>query len=248
MLRPMAGYVRAEQRRQLAREAALRVLSRGEVGPEEVALRHVAQEMDVPLSTLTYAYPSTGLLLDDLADESNRALWSSLGADVGDGGLRTELEAAARQFAVDVLGDPARRALMLWQIQALARNEWTRAEISVERATDLVDVIADRAGEHYRVPHQVLAQLILAYTFGQLVQWLATRDQQAYWSTLLAGIDGAVLLADPRPAGEPHPGPTPRDYEGVVFPRSRTRSSTRRRRARGRGSSRPAAPTPERLP
>lgn len=246
MLRTVAEYVRAEQRRALAREAALRVLTRGEVGAEAIALRHVAVEMDVPLSTLTYAYPSTGLLLDDLVDEYNRALWSSLTDGVGTAGLRTELEVAARRFAIDVLGDPGSRALILWRIQALARNEWSRAEISVEHATALIDVIAERAGEHYRVPHRVLAQLILSYTFGQVVQWLGTRDEQAYWSTILAGIDGAALLADPRPVDEPHPEPTPRDYGSAPVPRSRDRSASHPRIPSG--SSRGATPVAEPQP
>lgn len=228
----MAEYVRAEHRRQLAREAALRVLTRGEVGPEAIALRHVAHEMDVPLSTLTYAYRSTGQLLEDLVEEHNRALWADVTLEVGPAGLRIELETAARRLAADVLADPARRALILWQIQALARSEWTRAEASLESATRLVAVIAERADEEYRVSHDVLARLLLSYTYGVVVQWLATRDEQAYWSTVLAGIDGAVLLADPRPAGQAHAAPAPRDYGSVTVPRSRSGRAARPRRTR----------------
>ena len=213
----MTPYVRAEQRRRLARDAALRVLSRGEVGPEGLALRHVAAELDVPLSTLTHAYPSTGALFDDLAESNNTTVWDGLADDAGDAGLRAELRRAARSFLVGVLRDPGRRALILWQIQALARSEWREPGANVERATHLIDVIAERSGEHYRVAHGVLAHLILAFTHGEVIRWMATGDEQVYWSTVLAGIDGTVLLADPRPPGQPHPEPV-EDYEGMPLP------------------------------
>lgn len=236
--------MRASRRRQLARDAALRVLTRGEIGPEAIALRHVAQEMDVPLSTLTYAYPSTGPLLEDLVEEYNSALWGDMTDHVGSAGLRVELERAARRLAIDVLADPGRRALILWQVQALARSEWTRSEVSLERATRLIDTIADRAGEHYRVPHQVLAHLILAYTYGVVVQWLATSDEQAYWSTALAGVDGAVLLADPRPADDAHAVPAPRDYASVTVPRSREGRAPRTTKPRTARADPASSPTP----
>jgi AcrR family transcriptional regulator len=214
----MAEYVKVEQRRALARAAALRVLARGDLGPESLALRHVAQEMDVPLSTLTYAYPSTSVLFEDLVEDYTQQMWDGLSANVGDGGLRVELHAAARSFFVDVLSRPARQALILWQVQALARHSWGRAEVNVGRATVLVDTIAQRAAEHYRVPHEVLANLIVAFTTGQVVHWVATGDERSYWSTVLAGVDGTVLLADPRPRSEPHPQPAPLDYANAPLP------------------------------
>ena len=95
------------------------------------------------------------------------------------------------------------------------------------------------------VPHRILAQLILSYTYGQVVQWLGTQDEQAYWSTLLAGIDGAVLLADPRPVGDPHPDPAPRDYDAAVVPRSRDHSASRPQPWPGSsGTARPASGVP----
>ncbi len=209
--------MRADERRSQARQAALRVLSRGEVGPEGLALRHVAAELDVPLSTLTHAYPSTRALFDDLAESYNRTLWEGLADDAGGAGLRAELRRAARTFLVGVLRDPGRRALILWQIQALARSEWRETGANVERATHLIDVIAARSGEHYRVPHGLLAHLVLAFTHGEVVRWMTTGDERVYWSTVLAGIDGTVLLADPRGVDQPHPEPA-EDYAGMPLP------------------------------
>jgi anaerobic selenocysteine-containing dehydrogenase len=83
---------------------------------------------------------------------------------------------------------------------------------------DALDTIAERSAEHYRVPHHVLGNLILSFTNGQMLHWMQTGDEHIYWSTVLAGIDGTVLLADPRPLGEPHPEPAPLDYANVPVP------------------------------
>ena len=45
-----------------------------------------------------------------------------------------------------------------------------------------------------------------------------TGDDDAYWSTLMAGIDGTVLLADPRPIDTPHEGAAPSDYTSMAAP------------------------------
>jgi AcrR family transcriptional regulator len=224
MLRPMseyvkAEYVKAEERRAQARAAALRILAKGEAGPDQLALRHVAQEMDVPLSTLTYAYPSTRVLFEDLIENAfNQPLWDTLEAGIGDSGLRRELQRAARWYLVNLLRDPAMRALRVWQMQAIARNQYSRAEFTSEQVVHLLDTIAERSAEHYRVPHHVLGNLILSFTNGQMLHWMQTGDEHVYWATVLAGIDGTVLLADPRPLGEPHPEPAPLDYANVPVP------------------------------
>lgn len=219
MLRPMSEYVKAEERRAQARVAALRILSRGELGPEQLALRHVAHEMDVPLSTLTYAYPSTRVLFEDLIESSfNQPLWDTLVADIGEEGLRGELQRAARWYLAHLLRDPAKRALRVWQLHAIARNQYSRAEFTTEKVVHLLDTIAERSAEHYRVPHHVLGNLILSFTNGQMLRWLETGDERTYWETVLAGIDATVLLADPRPLGEPHPEPAPLDYANVPLP------------------------------
>ncbi len=218
MLQAMAGYVKAEERRRMARAAALAVLSRGDVGPEAMSLRHVAQEMDVALSTLTYVYPSTRALFSDLVREYSEALWEAVLDHVGDGGLRAELQRAARRFYVYALGDAARVSLMMWEIKEVAAQTWDRAEADLEVSRRLVDTIAERGGEHYRVSPEVLAHMLLAFTFGQILHWVATGDDRIYWSTMLAGIDGTVLLADPRPIGTPHDQAAPADYVAVQAP------------------------------
>lgn len=219
MLCPMSEYVKADRRRAQARAAAMRLLSSGQMGYEGLALRHVAQEMDVPLSTLTYAYPSVGVLFEDLADEAFQfSLWDSLRAGVGSAGLRSELLAAAGWYLEHVLKDEGMLALIVWQLKAVARGQWSRAEFTSDQAEQLIDQIARSAGEHYRVPHDVLGNLVVSFVRGQVMRWVELRDERVYWSTMLAGIDGTVLLADPRPSDQPHPVPPPMDYGNDAVP------------------------------
>lgn len=214
----MSGYMKVHQRRARARTAAFSVLSRGSLGPEEFSLRHVAQEMDVPLSTLTYAYPSTSLLLRDMVHEYRESNWDAIIGQVGRSGLRAELQSGARRYFIHVLGDHARTALIRWEIRQVANGDWSASEADLAVAQGLIDRIAEQAGEHYRIPHGVLAEMVLAFTYGQIVQWIATGDDNAYWSTLMAGIDGTVLLADPRPRDTPHDGAATTDYASMAAP------------------------------
>lgn len=220
MLRPMAGYVKAEQRRAQARAAALRVLGRGEVGFDGLSLRHVAQEMDVPLSTLAYAYPSTRVLFEDLTEEYNRTLWDTLEANVRGLGLQEELRRAADWFVAEIMRDAAHRALVLRQVLALAQDGWSQADYNSERAAGIVRVIAERSAEHYRVPDEVLGNAIYGLVMGESTRWMAGSGEHVVWSTLRAGFDGLTLLADPRPLGQPHPEPAPLDYLAAPLPGS----------------------------
>lgn len=170
------------------------------------------------LSTLAYAYPSTSLLLRDMVIEYRESIWDAIINQVGGGGLRLELQAAARRYFIHVLGDRARTALIRWEMHQLANGDLSASEADLAVTEVLIDRIAEKADEHYRVPHGVLAQMVLTFTYGQSVQWIPTGDDSAYWSTLMAGIDGAVVLADARPRETPHDLPAPADCATMTPP------------------------------
>ena len=170
------------------------------------------------LSTLAYAYPSTSLLLRDMVIEYRESIWDAIINQVGGGGLRLELQAAARRYFIHVLGDRARTALIRWEMHQSANGDLSASEADLAVTEVLIDRIAEKADEHYRVPHGVLAQMVLTFTYGQIVQWIATGDDRAYRSTLMAGIDGAVVLADARPRETPHDVPGPADCATMTPP------------------------------
>ncbi len=59
---------------------------------------------------------------------------------------------------------------------------------------------------------------MLAFAYGQVVRWISRGGDDAYWSTLMAGIDGTVLLADPRPIDMPHEDAALSDYASMAAP------------------------------
>ena len=128
----------------------------------------------MPLSTLTYVYPSTRLLLLDMVHEYRESNWD---ADHRSGrttaGCARNCSRRARRYFVHVLGDRARTALIRWEIRELANGDWSASEADLTVAQGLIDRIAEQAAEHYRVPHEVLAQLVLAFAYGQVVRWIS---------------------------------------------------------------------------
>jgi AcrR family transcriptional regulator len=66
-------YMREPVRRTLTSDAAIRVISRDGIGA--ASLRRIAQEADVPLSSLNHVYPSKQDLLKDAWDRSHQLVF-----------------------------------------------------------------------------------------------------------------------------------------------------------------------------
>ena len=97
--------VPAEERRAQARAVVLGLLGQGR-RYENVSLRDVARELDVPLSTLTYVYSWITDLLDDFATFiDDRMLLSR----VGPGGLQAELTSYVDELVAMLMADPGNR-------------------------------------------------------------------------------------------------------------------------------------------
>lgn len=88
------------------------MLGRGQVGLD-LTLRHVAQELDVALSTVTYAYPNVTELLDDLTVEHNANVWRFLREEIGNQGFAVEMQRMASRYYLYAMHEPARLTLML---------------------------------------------------------------------------------------------------------------------------------------
>ena len=68
-----------------------------------LTLRHVAEEMDVALSTLTYVYPTVNSLLDDMVLDYRQWWRDHVATIVAGRGLETELVAVTTDFLHEVL-------------------------------------------------------------------------------------------------------------------------------------------------
>ena len=198
-------HLKAADRRALCRAAAFTVLRRGDVDLEGLGLRHVAQELDVSLSTVTYAYPNIEALLTDMVRESVEGLWPSVIAGISNRGLRAELREVAKVYYLATMHDPAREALLRYEIrETVARSTYVRGRLlpstaDEQVASGVVRAIRVRANEHYRIPDIVLAVLLQSMTDGLLLHWISEKNDARWWGSMMATIDAAVLLADPRP-------------------------------------------------
>lgn len=182
-------------------------------------MRHVAQEMDTGVSTVAYAYPNVGELLDELTLEHGRHSWAVAYDGIGDRGLRAELLEMFSRFFVHGLHDPVRVTLLRWEVKSLAEQgsdflERFEAGIGLP---PMVTTIRERAGETYRVPDHVVRDMLRCFSEGALLYWVQDQDYGKYWANMLAGIEAVVLLADPRPIGEGHPVPV-QDFSGAPLP------------------------------
>ncbi len=199
----VGDYLRADERRTRARAVAVQLLQNGSE-LDSLTLRHIAHAMGTSTSTLTYVYPTIGALLDDLAREHAVNMWQAMVTQVGDAGLREELQAVTRRYFLYGIGDRARSALIRYSIRSVVSDRRLPRQVDPVEDLRLVVAIGDRAGEHYRLPDALIMALLDSMIYGLTMTWVATGDEEAWWRAAMAGVDAITLLADPRPKGVPH--------------------------------------------
>jgi AcrR family transcriptional regulator len=198
----VADYLRVEQRRARARATAVHLLQEG-VGIDDLTLRRIARAMGTSTSTLTYAYPTIGALLDDLAREQSTNMWHAMLSQVESGGLQTELMAIVRRYFLYGIGDRARSALIRYSIGSTVSDRRKPRHVDGDEDVRLIILIGERAHEHYRAEPRTLAALLDSMIYGLTLTWVATGDEEAWWHSATAGVQALTLLADPQPLGIP---------------------------------------------
>jgi AcrR family transcriptional regulator len=157
----------AEQRRGQARAAARALLADGTT-VDQLALRSVADQAGIPLSTLTYSYGSVGDLLTDLRSEFEQ----QVAADqlrVGAGGLVVELNRMMAGYLDLIAADPSNVEILRWQMLLIARGEIvTSGGLSMRGC---LRRIQDASGEQWALPLAELSMLTQAMISGGHVQF-----------------------------------------------------------------------------
>lgn len=199
----VVAYLKSEQRKSRAQEVAFQLLQEG-VQVEELTLRRVAEAMGSATSTLTYVYPSIGMLLDDLTHEHALIMGQTMRSLVGHDGLREELQRIVRRYYLYALGDDAHTGLIRYSIRASVSEHPPPGRVTPEGDAQLIQEIRDRAGEHYRVPDQLIANLLSSIIYGLTLGWAVTGHDETCWQAATASIEALTLLADPRPIGTPN--------------------------------------------
>lgn len=177
----------------MARLGAEELLTQG-MHITDLNLRHVAQHLGVPLSTLTYVYSSTEDLLEDMSTEYRQRWGTVIAEGTWDRGLRTELEYIGELYYERILCSPFRVAMAEYEIiRTFNGHEYTPAAGS---DGGLIDLIGHRSGERYRVPGAVMAGMM--GVFGNGVLLLSARiGPEDTLPVLRACIQAMIALADP---------------------------------------------------
>lgn len=203
------------ERRALARRAARSVLATG-VTADQLTLRLVAAEADMPLPTLTYVYGAITELLNDLRFEFETQAAATQSC-VGSGGLSKELLKMFKDYLTILYVDPSNIEILRWQFQLVGRGEIVLPG-GMSMAPCLTKIQA-QSGEQWRLSVDDLSTLAQAMISGMHVQFFVRGADRvalrAWWQEARMVVDALVRLAEP--------GPDPTNYRQIRLPANVTK-------------------------
>lgn len=196
----MSRIPAAERRAALA-QAALAVIARD--GLAAATTRAIVAEAGMPLASFHYAVPSRDELLRDVvelvvADEGSAALAPLLArAD----GIRHATVLAMTAYLELVKRDPGREQAMFELTQYALRTP-ALADLPAEQyaryhalAIELLDAATAQHHPDWRVPMPDLARLLVSFTDGLTLAWLADRDDAAAARAIDLAADAIASFA-----------------------------------------------------
>jgi AcrR family transcriptional regulator len=202
------GIPIAQRRRALA-EAALRVMARD--GVPAASVRAIAAEAGVALASVHYAYASRSELLREavrlvVAEERAAAYAPTTALPEGDGpaDLSGLLGDALRAYLAHLRGNPGREQAMLElthaalrtpELDGVAREQYLQYYSLV---TELLTLAEAACAVRWSVPLDVLARMIVTFTDGLTMQWLAAPDESSIHRQIDLFV--AALTASAAPA------------------------------------------------
>ncbi|MGN6036655.1 TetR/AcrR family transcriptional regulator [Brevibacterium casei] len=182
-------HMRAEDRRDLLVQAALRVMKRD--GIRAATTRAICAEADMPHGAFHYCFRSkrelyAALLATDINTDLDQA-WAQMG---GTADVRASIHALLEAYWRTVEVDPEAQ-IVLTELTTLALRdpelrelpEWEQRAYR-ERVVAHLERFADRAGVTYTIPASLLADMILAALSGITTSWLSERDDAAARQTI----------------------------------------------------------------
>lgn len=194
-----------EQRRSALIEAALRVISRD--GVRGATTRAIVAEAKMPLGSFHYVFRSRDAMLRELIAvvvEQERHVAAD--AVRQGGSIRATVRNALQAYFDLVVADPCREQAMFELLHyALRADELSDLPAAQYRsyqsaAVELLQLGAEGAGVRWTRPLQDVARLVITFTDGLTLGWLADRDDAAAGRTMDAAADALAALAEPLPA------------------------------------------------
>jgi DNA-binding transcriptional regulator YbjK len=194
-----------DQRRSALVEAALRVIDRD--GIRAATTRAIVAEADMPLGTFHYVFRSRDAMLRDLiavvVDQERRVASDAVRAGVD---IRATVRSALQAYFDLVVADPSREQAMFELLHYALRTEeladLPAAQYRTYRsaALELLQVAAERAGVRWTMPLEDVARLVVTFTDGLTLGWLADRDDAAAARIMDAAADALSSLTEPAAA------------------------------------------------
>ena len=194
-----------EQRRSELVDAALRVI--GREGIRAATTRAIVAEADMPLGSFHYVFRSRNAMLRDLigvvVNQERRVASDALRAG---GDIRAIVRSALQAYFDLVVADPSREQAMFELLHYALRTEeladLPAAQYRTYRsaALDLLHAGAQRAGVRWTVPLEDVARLVVTFTDGLTLGWLADRDEAAAGRIMDAAADALAALTEPAAA------------------------------------------------
>jgi DNA-binding transcriptional regulator YbjK len=194
-----------DQRRSALVEAALRVIDRD--GIRAATTRAIVAEADMPLGSFHYVFRSRDAMLRDLiavvVDQERRVASDAVRAGVD---IRATVRNALQAYFDLVVADPSREQAMFELLHYALRTEeladLPAAQYRTYRsaALELLQVAAERAGVRWTMPLEDVARLVVTFTDGLTLGWLADRDDAAAARIMDAAADALSSLTEPAAA------------------------------------------------
>jgi AcrR family transcriptional regulator len=192
----------AAQRRAALANAALTVISRD--GLAAATTRAIVAEAGMPLASFHYAVPSRDELLRDVVElvvaEEGVAALAPLLAQAGS--IREAARLALTAYFALVRRDPGHEQAMFELTQYALRTpglDRLPAEQYARYRTlaiELLDAATARYRPDWRVPVPELARLLVGFTDGLTLAWLADRDDAAAERSIELAADTIAMFAN----------------------------------------------------
>ncbi len=181
-------------------EAALRVIA--ETGVPGATTRAIVAEAGMPLASFHYAFASRDEMMEELVayvvENQTVAAFSSIrfGTDIRTT-LRDGLQAFFETMVADSEHERVLLELMLFAMRApalgtLPKRQWAKY---YEAATELLNAAAVNSDIVWSRPIDEVARVLVSYTDGLTLAWLANRDRAAATTVMDIAADSIAALA-----------------------------------------------------
>ena len=184
-------------------QAALRVIA--EQGMQGATTRAIVAEAGMPLASFHYAFASRDEMMEELiAHVVETQSIAAFEAIRFSGDIRSTIRDGLQAFFDTIVADTAEEQvlfeLMLFAmrtpgLESLPQRQWAKYR---EAAEQVLLAAAEGAGIQWTVPIETVGRMLITYTDGLTLAWLADRDLAAAASVMDLAAGSLFALTTPR--------------------------------------------------